>query len=141
MGREVAVRAPYYGEDASLTARQRDAQGIQGGEMSAGTADRQKVLRRVKKAVRALEPGARIILYGSRARGEAMPDSDWDILVLVDGPVDYGRASRIRHLLYDLEAETNSLLSAIVRGKKEWEEGRLRATPLAERVRSEGVEL
>lgn len=31
-----------------------------------------------------------IVLYGSEARGEARPDSDIDVLVLLDGPVDYG---------------------------------------------------
>ncbi len=34
-----------------------------------------------KERVRVLQ----IILFGSRARGQARPDSDWDILVVVDG--------------------------------------------------------
>jgi predicted nucleotidyltransferase len=31
-----------------------------------------------------------VYLYGSRARGEARPDSDIDVLVVVRGGVDYG---------------------------------------------------
>ena len=31
------------------------------------------------------------MLYGSEARGTAGPDSDIDVLVLLEGPVDYGR--------------------------------------------------
>ena len=31
-----------------------------------------------------------LVLYGSEARGDAGPDSDIDLLVLLDGPVDYG---------------------------------------------------
>ena len=30
------------------------------------------------------QPNARAILFGSRARGDARKDSDWDILILVD---------------------------------------------------------
>ena len=57
------------------------------------------LLRRVKQGVLAVEPTAEIILFGSRARGDATIDSDWDFLVLVDGPVDSGRTDRMRDII------------------------------------------
>jgi len=36
----------------------------------------------------------RVLLFGSRARGEAHPDSDWDFLVIVDRALE--RTARIR---------------------------------------------
>ena len=36
------------------------------------------LLARVRATVPAVEPAAQVILYGSRARGDAAPDSDWD---------------------------------------------------------------
>uniref|UniRef100_A0A7C2WJK7 Nucleotidyltransferase domain-containing protein n=1 Tax=Thermorudis sp. TaxID=1969470 RepID=A0A7C2WJK7_9BACT len=41
----------------------------------------------VRRLVDALHPD-RVYLFGSRARGDAGPDSDYDILVLVDHPTE-----------------------------------------------------
>jgi predicted nucleotidyltransferase len=41
--------------------------------------DRKYILQYIKKSVRKVSSGAKIILYGSEARGEERPDSDIDL--------------------------------------------------------------
>ena len=37
--------------------------------------------------IAAFLPGASVVLYGSVARGEQGPESDYDVLILVDAPL------------------------------------------------------
>jgi len=46
--------------------------------------DNNNILNQIRKKLREIAPNARAVLFGSRARGDAKPTSDWDILVLLD---------------------------------------------------------
>jgi predicted nucleotidyltransferase len=98
-------------------------------------------LCRIREAIHDVEPAAQIILYGSRARGDAQPDSDWDILVLLDGPVESHRITAIHHRLFQLELETDIVVSAIVLSHEAWDSPLSRAMPFHANVVREGVEL
>ncbi len=100
---------------------------------------REELLKRVKSAVQALEPEAEVILYGSRARGTARADSDWDFLILLPEPVDRGLEMRIKDCLYDIELETDTVLSSIIRGKQEWLSRRYEVVPLRQEIERDGM--
>lgn len=101
------------------------------------------LLQRVAAAIQAVEPGARIVLYGSHARGDAATDSDWDFLVLLDGPVDRRRMERVRDAVFDVELSLDGcpVLSTIIRGKDEWETPRYQAMPFRKNVERDGIAL
>ena len=98
------------------------------------------LLGRVKAAV-TVEPGADVILYGSRARGDAHAESDWDLLVLVDGNVDLARQGRVTEALLDLELETAQVLVPSLYDREVWNTGLPRITPFHANVTHEGYPL
>ncbi len=103
--------------------------------------DKDRLLLQIRQAVHEVEPTAEIILYGSRSRGDAGPDSDWDLLVLVDGIVNDERTDRIRHRLYEIEWEAGTVISAIVRSHREWQSERYQGMPFFQQVEAEGIRI
>lgn len=77
-------------------------------------------------------------LFGSRARGEARPDSDYDLLVLVDGD-----ATELRDRVLDLQVEMldrhGALVTTLLRSQDEWQ--RQQGYPLAINIAREAVRL
>jgi predicted nucleotidyltransferase len=103
--------------------------------------DKNELIEQIRQAVREVEPEAEIILYGSRSRGDAISESDWDFLILVDGPMSDERTDRIRHRLYEIEWESGEVLSTIVRNREEWNSDLYQAMPFHQRVQQEGIRL
>jgi predicted nucleotidyltransferase len=51
-----------------------------------------------------------IILFGSRARGNAVKHSDWDILILLNTPeVNFEMEKNFINALYEIEIETGEV--------------------------------
>ncbi|MBD3420535.1 MAG: nucleotidyltransferase domain-containing protein [Chitinivibrionales bacterium] len=94
---------------------------------------------KVNDTVLSIEPDAQIILFGSQARGEGGKESDWDFLVLVDGPVDCARTDRIRHALYEIEWDTGEIISSRIRSRGTWYDQRHRQLPLHRAIEREGI--
>ena len=97
------------------------------------------LLPKVEKSIRSIAPNADIILYGSRVRGEASSDSDWDFLILVDQNLDNKLALRIKNNLYDVELETDEILSSIIRTKEEWNSPKYSILPIKRNIEREGI--
>jgi predicted nucleotidyltransferase len=90
--------------------------------------------------IRETDPFAQVILFGSRARGEAKKESDWDILVLTDYPVNPEKEKIFRDHLYLLELEVEEPFSVFVYSKQDWE-NRQKITPFYHNVNKDGIRI
>lgn len=102
--------------------------------------DEKTILQIRNTAKSAIPSGSKAILFGSRARGDAHQDSDWDILILLDkdhlDQTDYDKVSYPFVLLgCDLGTEINPILYT----KKEWDSYSF--TPFYENVCRDGISL
>ena len=83
---------------------------------------RAKIISLIRDTIREAEPTAQIILYGSRARGDARENSDWDVLIIIDkestGLADFRRVCYpVYYKGLDYGVEINPTLYT----RKEWE--------------------
>lgn len=99
-----------------------------------------EVLKSIKAAVLEIEPEAKVILFGSRARGDVHGESDWDVLILVPYDVNFKVEQKFRHRLFYIELDIEQVISTFVFSEQDWET-RHRITPFYENVKSEGIEL
>ena len=97
------------------------------------------ILERLKAKITERLPLSRLVLFGSRARGDADPDSDMDILVVLDGPVERQAEQYVRLCAWELSFEQGIILVPITVSRTDWDEGLLSASLLAIAVRQEGV--
>jgi predicted nucleotidyltransferase len=71
---------------------------------------RDSILENISKAIHGKDPKAKAFLFGSRARGDNRPDSDWDILILIDNlDITNEIEDKFRDDLYDLELELGQI--------------------------------
>lgn len=97
------------------------------------------LLKRCKKAIRQVVADADVILYGSRARGDANEYSDYDILVLIDGAVSISLKERFVDQILPLELETDAVLTLMTYNRQQWDTPLYRAMPFHKNVDREGI--
>lgn len=83
---------------------------------------RAQVISLIRDTIRTSEPSAQIILYGSRARGDAREDSDWDVLAIINKPrLTLKDRSNIQYLVWDKGLALGQEINVFPYTRRQWE--------------------
>ncbi len=101
--------------------------------------DQDLIQDKITKTIHNKDPKAVAYLFGSRARGDFRPDSDWDILILVDATrVTNEIEDNFRDELYDIELESGQIISTFIYPKDYWK-STLIDSPFYKNINREGI--
>lgn len=98
-----------------------------------------EILFECKNAIKKIDNSADVVLYGSRARGDAKPESDYDLLIITDGEATLEREDILRRQLFPIELETGYVLTVFLISRKDWDSPLYAAMPLYQNIKEDGI--
>ena len=102
--------------------------------------DQSQVINRIKALGEQILPkGASLWLYGSRARGDARPDSDYDLLILLDKDQITSSDFKYSHAFFWNGLAVNEEVNAHLYTKSDW--SKWRCAPFNENVEEDKIVL
>lgn len=93
----------------------------------------------LRSTLNALHEPVQVYLYGSRVRGEAHADSDWDLLIIVRDDWGLNARENLLSAIYQVGIENDLVISCVVFTQSEWERLKQLRTPYAIAVSQEAV--
>ena len=99
------------------------------------------IANRIKSNIQLQNPAAKVILFGSRARGDSNHQSDWDILVVIDKPLlNRAEEKEYRNRIFGIELKIEQPISLFVVSKTDWD-GKYMFSPFYRNIQKEGIQL
>ncbi|MBL7792629.1 MAG: nucleotidyltransferase domain-containing protein [Saprospiraceae bacterium] len=93
----------------------------------------------VKETIEKVDAEARVILFGSRARGDFRSDSDWDFLILTKKKASRQLQDKIWELLYLIELNTEQVITSVIENEEVWL--KYRESEFFKNVNRDGIEV
>ena len=93
----------------------------------------------VKKAIAKIDKKALVILFGSRARGDSKPESDWDFLIITPKETTQSYQDAIREALYNIELENGQVITSVIENDKIW--NRYKESEIFKNIARDGIEI
>jgi len=103
------------------------------------TTQEASIIDQLRAKLQARLPLSRLVLFGSRARGDAAPDSDLDILVILNAVVDREAEDYVNDSAWEVGLAHGVVIVPVTVSRYDWDEGLLSSSLLAIAVKQEGI--
>ncbi len=97
------------------------------------------LLLKCRNAIKKIDATADVILYGSRARGDFKPESDYDLLIIINDEVTLEKEDVFRKQLFPIELETGYVLTVFLVKREDWDSPIYGAMPLYQNIKKDGI--
>ena len=100
----------------------------------------QQIFQEIQTLKRQILPNEKVILFGSQARGDARPDSDWDLILIVNSKsTSLDDEIKYSYPFTKLGWTYNTDFNVLLYSKNDWEKRNF--LPFYKNVVNEGIEI